>query len=102
MTGNCLQRDCRIFHCACKWADLIETRGEGHESEARDTPIRWLQADDATKSGWLADRSPGIGTEAHCGEPGGNRRGGPAAAPPGDPLGIPRIPDGLEGGILVR
>ena len=102
MSGDRLQRDRGIFDRPRKRADLIQTRGEGHEPKARDAPVGRLQADDAAESGWLADRSSGIGTEADRGETGGNRRGGPAAAPSGNAIGLPRIAHRFEGGVFVR
>src|SRR5687767_7742267 len=101
MSGDRLERDCRIFHRARKWSDLIETGGEGHQPEPRDPPIGRLQADDATESGWLTDRSSGVGTKADRGETGGNRRRGPTAASARNPLDIPWVADWFEGGVLV-
>src|SRR5215213_9356455 len=96
MSGDRLQRDGGVFDRAGEGADLIKTRGKGHEPEAGDTPVGRLQTDYAAKTSRLADRSSGIRAEADRGETGGNRRGGTTAAPSGNPINTPRISDRLE------
>src|SRR5918994_215829 len=102
MTGDPLERDRRVFHRAGKWSDLIETGGEGHEPKPRDPPIGRLETDDATETGWLADRSSGIGSEADGGQTRGDCCGGSTAAAPGNSIGMPWVSDWFDGGVLVR
>src|SRR5687768_14156521 len=97
MSGDGLQRDRRILHRARKWSDLIETGGEGHQAKPRDPPVCRLQTDNATESGWLANRTAGIGTKADRSQIGRNRRRRPATAPSRNPFRMPRVADWLKG-----
>ena len=69
---------------------------------AADASICRFDADDATMSGGITNRTAGVGTEGALAKPGGQRGTRTAARSAGDMRGVPRIPHGGEGRIHRR
>src|SRR5690606_28445278 len=72
----------------------------GDQPEARDAPVGGLEAVDAAPARGLADGAAGVGAQRGGGDPGGDGRGRPAAAPAGGALVVPGIARGAEDGEL--
>ncbi|GMR23665.1 MAG: hypothetical protein BMS9Abin37_2115 [Acidobacteriota bacterium] len=85
------QQQRRVVHRVSQRPDLVQRRGERHESVARYAAVGGFESGDAAQARGLADRSAGVGSEGRRDESSGDGGCGAAARSAGNTIEIPRV-----------
>src|SRR4030095_13953195 len=94
--------ECGVAGAASECANLVERRGEGHQTITRDSTVGGLDSHTTAECRRLSDGPPGVRPQRRWAFKRRDSARGTARRSARNSLGVPWVPSRKEGGILGR